>query len=73
MLLASPLPPTLSEALSCQGQAPDAFTQADAFAESKADSHFSQFRPSGDSTKATASAKVENFSPAQLNDPAFVL
>src|SRR5258708_33423678 len=29
--------------------------------------------PSGDSTKATASARVENFSPAQLNDPAFVL
>ena len=51
----------------------NAFTQADAFAESKAHSHFSQFRPSGDSTKATASARVENFSPAQLNDPAFVL
>jgi hypothetical protein len=30
----------------------------------KAHSHFSQFRPSGDSTKATASARVENFSPA---------
>jgi len=50
----------------------DAFTQADAFAESKAHSHFSQFRPF-DSTKATASARVENFSPAQLNDAAFVL
>src|SRR5258707_9845916 len=29
--------------------------------------------PSGDSTKANASARVENFSPPQLNNPAFVL
>ena len=47
MLVASPLLPTLSEALSCPGQAPNAFTQANAFAESKAHSHFSQFRPFG--------------------------
>ena len=37
-------------------------------AEPKARSHFSEFGPSVDSTKATGSARLKNFSPAQLND-----